>query len=173
MARERTIRNFKLADINPASGRLRRKSGSRSQPFQGSGEDHLKGLSVLIVADDWPSIELLTGIMGNEGCTTQTAYAAEAALAILQHHTPDVIVLDLVLPLMIGLLLAHTLKSETATEQVLIIAVTALEGPDTHRVALEAGCAACVRKPIDPSAFAQLMKSLLRARPTASQPFPR
>jgi CheY-like chemotaxis protein len=60
---------------------------------------------------------------------------------------------------MSGLLLAQRLRAEPATQDAVLIAVTAFNGPQAQRVALEAGFVAYVRKPIDPLSFAQLVQA--------------
>lgn len=119
----------------------------------------------MIVEDDPPSSRLLSVVLNTEGCDTRSASTAEGALAVLQEFTPRAIVLDLVLPQMSGLLLAQRLKAEAATRDIVIIAVSAFNGPEAVRVALAVGCAAYVRKPIDAIAFPQLLLSHLGDTP--------
>ncbi len=119
----------------------------------------LKDLPVLIVDDDQPSAKLLSVVLSGEGCRVQIAPSAEEALVALQSFKPHVIIIDLILPLMSGLLLAQRLKAESAAQDAVLIAVTAFNGPQAQRVALEAGFAAYVRKPIDPLSFARLVQA--------------
>jgi CheY-like chemotaxis protein len=120
-----------------------------------------KRVSVLIVDDDAPSVKLLSVVLEAEGCRVQTASSAEEALARLRTFRPDVIVLDLILPLMSGLLLAESLKSDAVTSKIVLIAVTAFNGRKTERIAAQAGFSAYVRKPIDPASFAKLVFATL------------
>jgi CheY-like chemotaxis protein len=113
----------------------------------------LKGLSILVVEDDPSSAKLLTVLLSVEGATVKTAWSAEEAAEIVKVFKPQVIVLELVLPLMCGLLLAQRLKSDPETRDIVIVAVTAFNGPETERVTKNAGCAAYVRKPIDALSF--------------------
>jgi CheY-like chemotaxis protein len=117
-------------------------------------------LRVLIVDDDAASAKLLSVILRTEGHETREADSAERALQILHDFSADVIVLDLVLPLMSGLLLAQRLQADPRTRDLPLIAVTAFNGPALERAALDSGCRAFIRKPIDAAAFAQLVLSL-------------
>jgi len=74
---------------------------------------------------------------------------------------PDVIVLDLILPLMSGLLLAQQLKENPATRDIVLIAITAFNGRKTERIAFQAGFSAYLRKPIDPISFVGIVSSTL------------
>lgn len=120
---------------------------------------------VLIVDDDAASAKLLTVLLQSDGYHTRTADSAEQALLLLQDLRPCAIVVDLVLPLMSGLLLAQRLKADPRTRDVPVIAVTAVNGGELERLALEAGCQAFVRKPIDPASFTQLLPARKGVQP--------
>jgi CheY-like chemotaxis protein len=121
-------------------------------------------LAALIVEDDAASAKLVAVVLGAEGFATQVVRSAEEALEAIDVALPDVIVLDLVLPLMNGFLLAKLLKARDATRHIPIIAVTAFNGQETTDAALAAGCACYVRKPIDTASFPELVKSHMGGR---------
>jgi two-component system cell cycle response regulator DivK len=121
----------------------------------------LAGRHVLIVEDDPPSAKLVAVVLGAEGCSTQVVSSAEGALIALEVHVPDVIVLDLVLPLMSGLLFARQVKASPRTARIPIIAVSAFNGSEAARLAREAGCAEYIRKPIDTMSFPAVVRSFL------------
>jgi CheY-like chemotaxis protein len=112
---------------------------------------------VLIVDDDAASAKLLSVLLQAEGYRTRVADSAEQALAMLQTLVPCAIVVDLVLPLMSGLLFTQCIKADARTRDIPVIAVTAVSGGDLERLALEAGCRSFVRKPIDPGSFTELL----------------
>lgn len=126
----------------------------------------LQDLRVLVIDDDANSAKLLAVILRAEGCVVRLAGSAEDARAVLRDFWPRVIVTDLVLPKMNGLVLIQLLKTDPATRDIVIVAVTALHGQGTERLAIEAGCARYLRKPIDPLGFPKLLTTLLR-RPRA------
>jgi CheY-like chemotaxis protein len=117
--------------------------------------------TVLIIEDDPASAKLLAVILAGEGIRTWVTSSAEDALEKIDAELPAVIVLDLVLPLMSGLLLAKLLKARDATRHIPIIAVTAFNGEEAKRIALAAGCNDYLRKPIDAAAFTTLVSSYL------------
>ena len=73
----------------------------------------------------------------------------EQAIATIKHDKPQVILLDLELPGMKGLDLIRKLKSDEATRDIHIIAVTAYPDRYTKADTLAAGCDAYLVKPIN------------------------
>jgi CheY-like chemotaxis protein len=122
----------------------------------------LAGAPVLIVEDDASNAKLLSVVMRRCGCEVRAAETAEGALGVLQDFHPRVIILDLILPRMSGLVFAQMVKTGASTSDIVIVAVTSFNGPDAERLALDAGCALYVRKPIDPIAFPGLVAAVLR-----------
>jgi CheY-like chemotaxis protein len=124
----------------------------------------LAGLCVLVVEDDPASAKLVSILLAAEGADVHMASSAEDALERVGRFAPRLIVLDLVLPFMSGLLLAQRLKASPATRDIVIIAVTAFNGPETERLTRSAGCDAYVRKPIDVHSFARLVTTHIGER---------
>lgn len=121
----------------------------------------LHGVPVLVIEDDPASARLVSTILSNEGGIVRTAGSAEEGLALLRTFIPRILVVDLVLPRMSGLLTVRQLKAKPSTRDIPVIAVSALNGPETERLALEAGCAAYLAKPIDYEGFVDLLVRLL------------
>lgn len=121
----------------------------------------LANVRALVVEDDPASAKLLALVLRDEGCDVTVAASAEAALVALETSIPHIIVLDLVLPLMSGLLLAQQLRARPDTAKVPIIAVSAFNGNEVERAALAAGCAVYIRKPIDALSFPQFLRAYL------------
>jgi CheY-like chemotaxis protein len=130
-------------------------------PKRGTPRLRLRNLPVLVVDDDPASAKLVSIVLRAEGCVTRIAESAEEALAILPTFHPRLIVLDLVLPLMSGLLFAQKLKADPETRDIVIVAVTAFNGAAAERMARDAGCALYIRKPIDPIALPKLLSTHL------------
>ena len=105
--------------------------------------------------------ELLT----REGFGVRVARGADEALAILPEFRAQMVVLDLVLPGRSGLLLARELKAGPLTQDLMLVAVSPLDGPDVERLARQAGCAAYLPRPIDSQTFARTLASHLMEQP--------
>jgi CheY-like chemotaxis protein len=115
-----------------------------------------------LVEDDPPSLKLLDALLVGEGCVVRSSRSAEGALEVLRFFRPQVAVIDLILPLASGLLLAERLKADPATSDLVLVAVSALNGPETDRAARAAGFSTYVRKPIDPGSFPAILLAALR-----------
>lgn len=123
------------------------------------GRRGLEGVRVLVIEDDAASRKLETILLSSEGALVTAVVSAEEALAVLARMRPEVIVLDLVLPRMGGLTLVEQLKADPATEKLVFVAVTALNGPEAERTAKMSGCAGYIRKPVDAETFASVVAS--------------
>jgi two-component system, cell cycle response regulator DivK len=122
----------------------------------------LEGLRVLLVEDDPLSLKLLEVLLASEGCKVRSSRSAEEALDALPSFRPSVAVIDLILPLASGLLLAERLKADPATSDIVLVAVSAFNGPAADRSARAAGFSVYVRKPIDPDSFPDLLLNAVR-----------
>lgn len=104
---------------------------------------------VLIVDDNPTNLKLVAYLVRANGYEVDTAGDAEAALAAIAAHRPALILMDLQLPGIDGLELTRRLKSDPATRDIKIIAVTAYAMKGDEDKAREAGCDDYVTKPID------------------------
>lgn len=127
----------------------------------------LQGLRILVVDPDGPSAKLINVILEDEGCEVRVATNAKEALVAVMNFRPGLILQELVLSDLPGLELVRLLKSDPSMRATAIVAVTASNGPETRRLALEAGCAEYIRKPIDALAFTARLKAIL-GEPLAS-----
>ncbi len=95
----------------------------------------------------------------------EEAVSAEAAEEYLRGHHPDLILMDIQLPGMDGLTLTRRLKSESATADIPIIALSAHAMQRDLDMAREAGCVDYITKPItdDPFTFLERIAGSLNA----------
>ncbi|HTQ03285.1 MAG TPA: response regulator [Polyangiaceae bacterium] len=112
--------------------------------------------------DDAPSAKLVAVLLEAEGCEVRVVRSAEEALATVGSFAPRLAIVDLLLPLMSGLLLAQRLKANPETAGVALVAVTAFNGRASERMARDAGFAGYTRKPIDPGSFVAFLIDCLR-----------
>jgi len=123
---------------------------------------------ILIVDDDPEVVELLQVILTGAGYTTLTASTGEEALTKAQQSTPDLIILDLLLPEANGFTVCEHLRRHPATASVPIMILTGLPGELPRLAAGEAGADAYVRKPFEIQELVSQVAALL----LQSQPFP-
>ena len=102
---------------------------------------------ILIVEDDPDILELLHFNLEKEGYQTFRTENGEQAVVLAQKHTPDLILLDLLLPGIDGLEVCRRLKRDPALQHIPIIMVTA-KGEEMDRVVgLELGADDYIVKP--------------------------
>lgn len=106
-------------------------------------------MKVLVIEDDAVARKLAGAVLRNHGHNVRDGSSAVDAFEALSHEPPDVILLDLRLPGMDGLALARTLKSDPATRDIPIVAVTAYPERYPRQDLLDAGCEAFIVKPVD------------------------
>ena len=82
---------------------------------------------VLVVDDDADARELLAGILREEGAEIRTARGADEALRELESFTPDLVVLDLLMPGTDGFALLRLLRASDAYRHLPVVIVTARE----------------------------------------------
>jgi len=102
---------------------------------------------ILIVEDDRDNTTLIRLLLEREGFDVLTADNGEKGLALTRSKKPDLIVLDLDLPVMDGWRMIEKLKKGAKTRDIPIVVVTAHLLHDERSKAFEAGCQGYVSKP--------------------------
>ncbi|WP_101103491.1 response regulator [Macromonas bipunctata] len=105
---------------------------------------------VLIVDDQPDNVEVLGEALA-ELCDISFALSGPEALAQLQDATPDLILLDVMMPGMDGYAVMQALRQHPRASQVPVIFVTAHTGIDSELRALGAGAVDFIHKPIHPA----------------------
>jgi CheY-like chemotaxis protein len=116
---------------------------------------------LLVVEDNPVNSELLCDWLDTEGYTVEAASSLQEAFAVLEERPPQAILLDVQLGADDGLSLASWIRNQPRYRNLPVIAVTAHAMlTDQHRV-MQAGCNACVSKPIDFTLLKSHLKSIL------------
>ena len=105
---------------------------------------------ILIVEDNTELLELLRSYLKLAGFATTTATNGLDALKKVRAGTPDLIVLDLVLPELDGFAVCEILKKDSVTAKTPIIMLTGLTSEFTRYAGLESGANEYVTKPANP-----------------------
>lgn len=103
---------------------------------------------VLIVDDEKPIYSYLQKKLGKLGYTVYAAQDGEQALHLAHKHRPDVILLDVKLPILGGLEVCRCLKSDDATRHIPIIILSAKAQSEEIAEGLQAGADRYLCKPI-------------------------
>lgn len=123
--------------------------------------DALGGMSVLIVDDHGPTLDILSMILRKCGATVFAAGSAAEALTFFQMHRPDIIVSDIGMPVEDGLMLIDRIRQfpEDDGGRTPAIALTAyIRKEDSERL-LAGGFQAYLTKPVEP---AELVNAIAR-----------
>jgi DNA-binding response OmpR family regulator len=122
--------------------------------------------SILVVDDDRATQELIADVLSELGYDVQTATQGSAALFLVGEALPDLIVLDLAMPIMDGPTFARRLAARGITVPILVI-TSAANGQVT---ADEMGAAAVLIKPFEFSELRDVVYNLLNS---TDQPRPK
>ena len=120
--------------------------------------------TILVVDDEEDILELLRFNLTREGFTVTTAASGEDAVKTISRKTPDLVLLDLMLPGLDGLEVCRTIKKDPKTAGIPIMMVTA-KGEESDVVAgLELGADDYLTKPFSMKVLVARARSLLRRR---------
>ncbi|MFD0981945.1 response regulator [Tropicimonas aquimaris] len=104
---------------------------------------------ILIVEDNEMNLDMLTRRLTRKGFVVVSAGDGAAGVALCQQEAPDVVLMDMSLPVMDGWTATRTLKADAATAAIPVVALTAHAMQADRDKAMEAGCDAFATKPID------------------------
>lgn len=121
---------------------------------------------ILIVEDETDILELLRYNLNREGYKVLEATTGEEALAIVRKHTPDLVLLDLMLPKIDGLEVCRQVRGSAETKTLPIIMLTA-KGEEADIVTgLELGADDYMTKPFSPRVLLARVRAVLRRQLT-------
>jgi diguanylate cyclase (GGDEF)-like protein/PAS domain S-box-containing protein len=120
--------------------------------------------TILIVDDEQANRKLLEALLRAEGYATVCVPSGEAALAAIAKSAPDLILLDVMMPVMDGYEVASGLKANAATANIPIIMVTAHTDRGARLAGLDAGAEEFLTKPVDRAELWLRVRNLLRLK---------
>jgi pilus assembly protein CpaE len=119
-------------------------------------------VKILVVDDSEMNLKLVSAILHKEGYEVATALNAELALKYVEGVTPDIAILDVMMPDMDGFELCRRLRQRKDTAHIPIMMLTALSELDERLKAFEAGADDFLAKPFQPQELVARIKVLLR-----------
>jgi len=132
-------------------------------------ENFLPQSTILIVDDNAQNVELLQAFLESLPVRIVTAFDGVDALEKVQQHSPDLILLDIMMPRMSGFQVCRKLKGEPKTRDIQVLMVTALNELGDIEQASECGTDDFVSKPVNKLELLTRVKSLLRVRHMKSE----
>ena len=106
-------------------------------------------MKILLVEDNELNRDMLTRRLKRKGFTVLCAENGQEGIDVAKSKIPDIILMDLSLPVVDGWTAAERLKADATTKSIPIIALTAHAMKGDRERALEAGCDDYDTKPID------------------------
>src|SRR5581483_1339370 len=101
---------------------------------------------IMLVDDESSMLALISIMLKRGGFTTLEASDAFTALSMLDSTTPDLFVLDVMMPGMNGIELCRRIRARPETAGTPVLLVSAKADPDSVRVGLRAGANDCLPK---------------------------
>ena len=118
-----------------------------------------KKVSVLVVDDDVRMLRVMRRILELEGYRMLTASSGEAAFHMFDEETPDLVLLDVIMPNMDGYTVCRRIREFSPIP---IIMVTAKENNEEKIAGLDAGADDYITKPFSSSELAARVRAVLR-----------
>jgi two-component system, cell cycle response regulator DivK len=135
-----------------------------------SAEPHAPRKSTIprvLVVDDFPDgREMLAEYLAFRGFDVTEASTGADAVETARHARPDVILMDLQMRGIDGWEATRRVKTDPATQNIVVVAVTAHALPPEADRARDAGCDALIAKPFDLAALADALLQLAKKGPT-------
>ena len=133
-----------------------------------AGPDLLKdpflSSTILVVDDSIPSAQLVSTYLERAGYRVEVAYDGQQALDQVAVAAPDLIILDVMMPLLDGFAVCEALKSESSTWFIPVILLTALNDSRDRVRGIEAGADEFLSKPFNREELLARVRSLLRLK---------
>jgi DNA-binding response OmpR family regulator len=117
---------------------------------------------IVIIEDEPDILEVLSYNLKREGYEVTTASDGVRGLALIKRETPDLVLLDLMLPGMDGVEICGTIKKDLQTQGTLIIMVTAKGEESDIVLGLGVGADDYITKPFSPKELIARVKAVLR-----------
>ncbi len=152
-----------------ASALLEAESGGLASPKAAAANGPRKiskfplaGRSILVVDDEAPVRNLIRRILEAYGCAVREASEGAEGLRMFAEQAPDLVVLDLNMPVMGGLDMIQAVRSRQRFWNVPILILTAAEGAQSQELALESGADDYVSKPFEAQVLLARVRALFR-----------
>jgi signal transduction histidine kinase len=136
-------------------------------PNQGlSGAAQAPNPYVLIIDDEFGLAELIAEVLAERGYTTAIAINGELGLALVRERRPDLVLLDLMMPVLAGPEMLRQMRSDPTLADIPVVIMTALPGAVPQDETL-GHAAAVLQKPFTPERLFEVVRANLSGSPPA------
>ncbi len=116
---------------------------------------------ILIIDDDVTALDIVDLLFENKGYEVIRRADGASAIACVDQVKPEIILIDLMMPKMNGQECVRLLRSKGIS--IPIVAFTAVDDPQVHQEARDAGCNLVLTKPCKPQTLIKHIEDLLTA----------
>ena len=120
---------------------------------------------ILIVEDDPKNLKLIRDLLQVSGYSVLEASDGKQGVEMAKEKNPDLILMDIQMPVMDGLEATRILKAERETNKIPIVVLTAYAMRGDEEKMREAGCDGYITKPIDTRKFLKKISEYLSEKP--------
>ncbi|MGC4014721.1 MAG: response regulator [Luteolibacter sp.] len=117
-------------------------------------------LSVMVVEDSRATADILGMFFESEGHRVRVVYDGEEAVKQAITDFPDLILMDLGLPMMSGLEATSAIRQQQSTKRSIVVALTGFDDAEMLHRCSDSGFDAHIAKPADPAELQQLVSLL-------------
>lgn len=117
--------------------------------------------TILIIEDNRLNLDMVKDLLEMAEYQTLEAEEAVTGMELAKEHQPDLILMDMHLPIMDGYEATRKLKADPKTQAIPVVAFTALAMEDEQKKALAVGSIGIICKPFDAKTFAKTVESFL------------
>ena len=130
----------------------------------------MAGDSTILIVDDEPfNVEILEQELQHLGYRTLSAGDGEEALEVVANELPDLVLLDIMMPVMDGFSVCRQLKADSRTRLIPVVMLTALDGFDDRIKGIEAGADDFLTKPVNERELQARLRTTLRQKHAIDQ----
>jgi two-component system, cell cycle response regulator len=136
----------------------------QQQPAVGDAQSGTRRKHILVIDDQADNVELLRARLNARGYKISTALSGEEGIDLVQQEPPDLILLDVMMPVVDGKEVARRIKSDSSLPFIPIIMQTALDSTADRVEGLDAGADDYITKPINFAELEARIRSMLRIK---------
>ena len=118
---------------------------------------------ILVIDDDQGVLKLVETLLGTHGYEVSSTDDAAQGLEMAIKAPPDLVVLDVMMPIINGFNICRLLKSQETAMRIPVILLTSRASEDDVAIGQEVGANAYLSKPIDTKLFLEKIRELLSA----------
>lgn len=120
-------------------------------------------MAKILIVDDEPSLRfLVSASLEDEGYELQEAADGQLAYELIQVVKPDLIILDVMMPVMTGYELCNLIKQDPSMRDIIVVMLTAKGQEQDQLASKEVGADYYLRKPFSPLELIDTVNTLLK-----------